>query len=104
MPDAPADQRLDGEVVLREALGSELMVHFRVRARPALTEDVRELAEDVGEVATRELDASAGSDETVMVGRFGARSTVRENERVQAAVDTRALHFFDLETGLGIYG
>jgi multiple sugar transport system ATP-binding protein len=104
VPDAPADQRLDGEVVLREALGSELMVHFRVRARPALTEDVRELAEDVGEVATRELDASAGSDETVMVGRFGARSTIRENERVQAAVDTRALHFFDLETGLGIYG
>ena len=103
-PDAPADQRLGGEVVLREALGSELMVHFKVRARAALTDDVRELAEDVGEVATRDLDAVAGTDETVMVGRFGARSAVSENERVQAAVDTRALHFFDLETGLGIYG
>ena len=90
--------------MLREALGSELMVHFQVRARPALTEDVRELAEDVGEVATTRARRFRRSDETVMVGRFGARSTIRENERVQAAVDTRALHFFDLETGLGIYG
>ena len=80
------------------------MVHFTVRARAALTDDVRELAEDVGEVATRDLDAVAGTDETVMVGRFGARSAVSEHERVQAVVDTRALHFFDLETGLGIYG
>jgi multiple sugar transport system ATP-binding protein len=39
----------------------------------------------------------------IIVGRFGARSRVREGEQVEAAVDTRALHFFDAETGLGIY-
>jgi multiple sugar transport system ATP-binding protein len=38
-----------------------------------------------------------------IVGRFGARSRVRVGETAEVAVDTRALHFFDPETGLGIY-
>ena len=38
-----------------------------------------------------------------IVGRFGARSRVREGEVAEVAVDTRTLHFFDPETGLGIY-
>ena len=38
-----------------------------------------------------------------MVGRFGARSKARKGEPIKVAVDTRALHFFDPETGLGIY-
>ena len=47
-PDTPEDQRLRGVVVLREPLGSEIVAHFTVNAPPALTEDVRELARDVG--------------------------------------------------------
>src|SRR5690349_8104771 len=47
-PDTPPESRLRGKVELRESLGSEIMVHFSVDARPAYTEDVRELAEDVG--------------------------------------------------------
>ena len=38
-----------------------------------------------------------------MVGRFGARSKVEQGDDVEAAVDTRSLHFFDPETSLGIY-
>ena len=38
-----------------------------------------------------------------LVGRFGARSKARKGEPTKVAVDTRALHFFDPETGLGIY-
>jgi multiple sugar transport system ATP-binding protein len=101
--DTPPDRRLHGEVVLREALGSEIMVHFTVEAQPALTEDVRELAQDVGdERALQEHDQGAPS-KTTMVGRFGARSRVAQGETAEVAVDTRALHFFDPETGLGIY-
>ena len=44
-----------------------------------------------------------GAAQTTMVGRFGARSRVREGDQAEVAVDTRALHFFDPETGLGIY-
>jgi multiple sugar transport system ATP-binding protein len=101
--DLPADRRLRGQVVLREALGSEIVVHFKVRARPALTEDVRELAQDLGDLAVQGLVEEDGATETVMVGRFSARSGIREGESGEVAVDTRALHFFDIETGVGIY-
>jgi multiple sugar transport system ATP-binding protein len=100
--DTPSDRRIQGNVVLTEALGSEIMVHFNVDARPALTEDVRELAKDVGsDLAEEERAAEAG--ETTLVGRFGARSEVKVGDRAEVAVDTRALHFFDPETGSGIY-
>jgi multiple sugar transport system ATP-binding protein len=99
---APEDKRLRGKVELTEALGSEIMVHFTIDAPPALTEDVRELAQDVGDERAVE-QAKEGAQQTTMVGRFGARSQIREAETADVVVDTRALHFFDPETGLGIY-
>jgi multiple sugar transport system ATP-binding protein len=90
--------KLRGNVVLREALGSEIMVHFTVDARPALTEDVRELAADVGG------ELPSATHETTVVARFNAHSRVREGEPADVAVDTSELHFFDPESGLGIYG
>ena len=38
-----------------------------------------------------------------MVGRFGPRSRIKNGDTIDVAVETGALHFFDLETGLGIY-
>jgi multiple sugar transport system ATP-binding protein len=99
--DTPADRRLRGDVELREALGSEIMVHFRTDAKQAVTDETRELQKDVGAPDTPA--AVADSSGSTLVGRFGARSAVREGETVEVAVDTRALHFFDPETGLGIY-
>ncbi|MEP6893427.1 MAG: sn-glycerol-3-phosphate ABC transporter ATP-binding protein UgpC [Gaiellaceae bacterium] len=97
----PSDTRLKGRVELREALGSEIMVHFTIDAPPARTEQITELQEDVhGEDA--DLTAESAT-ESLLIGRFGARSRVQEGEEFEAAVDTRALHFFDPETGLGIY-
>jgi multiple sugar transport system ATP-binding protein len=99
--DSPPDRRLKGEVELREALGSELMVHFAIDAPPAMTEEVQELAEDAGTTAE---DLQGGDKHrAVLVGRFGADSQVRESQGAEIAVDTRALHFFDPETGLAIY-
>jgi multiple sugar transport system ATP-binding protein len=101
--DAPADRRLRMRVQLREALGSEVIVHARIAARPAETEQVEELAEDLG---VRTLDGAAGDGaaaETTIVGRLSPHSTVREGEMAEVVVDTRQLHFFDPETGLGIY-
>jgi multiple sugar transport system ATP-binding protein len=100
-PDVPADRRLRGTVELTEALGSEIMAHFTIDAPPALTDDVRELAQDVGDERTVEQRKEA--EHTTMVGRFGARSKIKEGETAEVAVDTRALHFFDPDTGLGIY-
>jgi multiple sugar transport system ATP-binding protein len=97
----PDDRRLKGTVELTEALGSEVMVHFSVAARQAMTEDVRELARDAGNEHAAEQRAEAAT--AMLVGRFGARSRVRPGDAIEIAVDTRALHFFDPETGLGIY-
>ena len=99
--EAPEDRRLRGEVELREALGSELMVHFTIDAPPALTEDVQELAADAGTTAA-EL-GGGDARRTVVVGRFGPDSKVREGGTAEVAVETRALHFFDTETGRAIY-
>jgi len=98
--DTPEDRRLRGKIVLREALGAEIMAHFVVDARVAMTEDVKELARDVGD---ERLVEGEGTEEATLVGRFGARSRLREGEEVEVAVDTRALHFFNPESGLGIY-
>ena len=98
--DTPPDRRLHGFVELREALGSELLVHFRVEGTQlALTEDVMELARDADSLATPE--ATGGS--AVLVGRFNVRAGVEERKPVEVAVDVRSLHFFDPETSKGIY-
>jgi multiple sugar transport system ATP-binding protein len=99
--DAPSDRRLRGKVELTEALGSEIMVHIGVGARPALTEEVRELAEEVGD--ERAVAESEEEERTTMVGRFSPRSQVKEGDSLEMVVDTTSLHFFDPETGLGIY-
>jgi len=96
--DIPDTNRLRGTVKLREALGSEIMVHTEVQAEKAVTEDVKELAEDVGD---ERLAHATGA--TPIVGRFNSRSRVREGDEVEIAVDTRTTHFFDLDTGRGIY-
>jgi multiple sugar transport system ATP-binding protein len=99
-PDTPADRRLHGVVELREALGSELVVHFTVEGTQlALTEDVKELARDADVAVVP--DATEGS--AVLVGRFNVRSGIEERKPVEVAVDIRSLHFFDPNTSKGIY-
>ena len=102
--DIPADRHIKGNIELTEALGSEIMAHFTIDAPPALTEDVKELAQDVGDERAVQEAAEGSKQQTTMVGRFSARSKVKEGEVAEVAVDTRSLHFFDPETGLGIYG
>jgi multiple sugar transport system ATP-binding protein len=99
-PDTPENRRIRGKVELVEALGSEIMAHIAVNATPAVTEDVRELRRDAG---SEDLPTETAEGGAMLVGRFGARSRVRQGDEVQVAVDTRALHFFDPETSTGIY-
>jgi multiple sugar transport system ATP-binding protein len=98
---AAQDQRLKGRLELREALGSEIMAHFAIKGAHAETDETRELAKDVGAEGTEQIGVK--EDEAVVVGRFGARSRIKVGDEVTAVVDTRALHFFDPETGNGIY-
>jgi multiple sugar transport system ATP-binding protein len=101
-PEIPEDRYIKGVLVLREPLGSEIIAHFEVDAPPALTEDVRELARDVGHEGTVQAPGE-GDTKTTMVGRFGPRSRVRSGDIIDVAVDTSGVHLFDVESGAGIY-
>lgn len=96
---AASEARLRGVVELREALGSELLVHVRTDARPAVTEDVRSVVGDVDEAAVDLLERQAAGEGAMVVARFDSRSRARVNDTVEMAVDVERLQFFDPATG-----
>ena len=90
-----------GQAELREALGSEVLMHFSVHASAAITDEVRELAEDVGNDRVIEQLGSPGR--TTLVGRFSPRTRIREGDTIEVTIEEDALHFFDPSTGGVIY-
>jgi multiple sugar transport system ATP-binding protein len=99
VPQAPSDALLHGTVELREALGPELFIHFSApHVQPADTTSIADLPRDTSLVGMN------GESGAILIARFDARSQVREGGAIDAVVDTATLHFFDAETGAGIYG
>jgi multiple sugar transport system ATP-binding protein len=96
--DAPNDRRFRTTVELREALGSEVLVHFSVAEAPVMTEDTKELARDMGVHDTQKRGATTST----FVARLDPRTRAQERESIELVVDTARLHFFDPQTGLGI--
>ena len=90
---------------VREALGAEVLAHFTIDARQAMTDEMRELAEDVGDDrGASQFAAGAPATAAALVGRFSPRTKVAEGDTVEVSVDPQALHFFDPTTGAAIYG
>jgi multiple sugar transport system ATP-binding protein len=86
-----------GDVDLVEALGSELLVHFRTDARVVQPEG---LAKGVdGEELPGESPESVNDN----VARIAPRHAVRAGERFQFSISPERLEFFDLQTGLAIW-
>jgi multiple sugar transport system ATP-binding protein len=92
--EAAADGRMQAVVSLRETMGPEAYLHFRVKAPP--------IAQTRGSAGSGPEEGGNGSspsvDETTFVARVSARTRAREGDRVELAVDTTALHFFDPAT------
>jgi multiple sugar transport system ATP-binding protein len=99
--EAPPDRRLAATVDIREDMGSEVFVHFGSGGRPVRGEDVAAAVGAEAIEATREQAKEKGS---LFVARVGRDSRAREGEPVELLVTTNRLHFFDPETGNGIYG
>jgi multiple sugar transport system ATP-binding protein len=94
----PPDVLLHGTVELREALGPELFIHFTApQLQAADTASIADLPRDT---STLGMNGDSGA---MLVGRFDARSQAHEGGTVDAVVDTASFHFFDPETGAGIY-
>ena len=102
--DAPAERRIPATVSLREDLGAEVLVHFAVSAPPVLTDDTRELADDIGEEILQTTEANAATGTSIFLARLSPSTKAREGDPIELAVDVNRLHFFDPKTGLGIYG
>jgi multiple sugar transport system ATP-binding protein len=100
VPGAPDDRRFSAVVDIREDMGSEVFVHFAVDAPPVRGEDIKAA---VGEDTIEATEAQTRRQGTLFVARVGRETRAREDERIDLVVDTRRLHFFDTETGSGIY-
>jgi multiple sugar transport system ATP-binding protein len=79
----PESQRITASVSLLEALGSEIMVHFRIDA-PTVDSGDPDAVEERGVASV----ANA-------VGRFSPRSRVRVGDTIDIAVSSENMHFFD---------
>jgi len=86
---------LDVTVDIREDMGAEIFVHFSIRARALDTSALRRIA---GEEAAEAAEAQHGHADT-WVARAPRGIAVREGDRTRLGVDTKLLHFFELETG-----
>jgi len=95
--------RLKAHVDLVEALGTETLVHFGVDAPAIVTEDMKELAADVSADQVDRLEEQAKEGRNEFVAQLDPKTRIRRGDDVELAVDTSQLHFFDPETGLGIY-
>jgi multiple sugar transport system ATP-binding protein len=96
--DAPVERRLRGVATLREALGSDALVHFNVEGSHGLARHVRELAHDVEDPAqVQELDRE--ERQITFVGRFKPHSRVALGEPIEVAIHPGAVMLFDPRTG-----
>ena len=88
------------QVDIREDMGAEVYAHFRLDADPVDSEEVLEAMEeeDVPGVVRERMRGGVP-----FIARLERGTRAREGDPLDVAVDTSRLHFFDPETGAGIY-
>jgi multiple sugar transport system ATP-binding protein len=86
-------------VDIREDMGSEVFVHFRIGGKAVLGEDVKAA---VGEEAA-EVAQTVQEKGSVWVARVDRDTKAVEQKPIDLIVDTSRLHFFDPATGDAIY-
>jgi multiple sugar transport system ATP-binding protein len=97
---APEGETISATADIREDMGSEIYLHFRVDAAPVTTAEVQEAAEDPTAIEVARAEAARGG--TPFVARIDRESSAREGQPVELHVSTQRLHFFDLESGRAI--
>jgi len=97
------DERLRVTVDLVEALGTQTLLHFTLASPVVMTDDMKDLAADVGAEQVAKLEMGAKEGRADFVAEVDPKSTVVGGERAELFIDTTQLHFFDPETSLGIY-
>jgi multiple sugar transport system ATP-binding protein len=96
-----ADRPISAAVDIREDMGSEVFIHFAVGGHPVRGADVKAA---VGADAVDAREEQARRHGSLFVARLGRGTGLREGDRAELRVTPGRAHFFDRETGLGIYG
>jgi multiple sugar transport system ATP-binding protein len=96
----PDERRLRAVVDICEDMGSEILLHFGVKAPPVRGADVTAAVGAEAMAATEEQAKEKGS---LFVARVDRGTRAREREQIELIVRTDRLHFFDPDTGNGIY-
>src|SRR5215203_3049108 len=96
----PGAHGISAVVDIREDMGSEVFVHFGVGAPPVRGKDVQAAVGAEAVEATAEQARRQGS---LFVARLGRGTRAREGDRIDLLATSDRLHFFDPETGRGIY-
>jgi multiple sugar transport system ATP-binding protein len=90
---------------IREDMGSEVYVHFNVSGDPVTSEEVVEasVVEALEDEEVRLAAERARGAGVPFVARLDRMTQVRERQKLDVEFDVSRLHFFDPDTGLGIY-
>jgi multiple sugar transport system ATP-binding protein len=91
--------QLQAKVELVEALGTETNLHFCVDAPPVITDEVLELAADLGKEEAARVEQRARQGRNEFIARVDPKTQVRTGETITLSVDTAQMHFFDPVTG-----
>jgi len=84
-------------IELREELGSDILAHVQIDAAPARSDELREVAEDAG----GDLQSTGG--QAILIARLHAEAKVVEGQLAELTIPARKIHFFDSQSGAGIY-
>jgi multiple sugar transport system ATP-binding protein len=91
--------QLRATVELVEALGTETNLHFSVDAPPVITDEVLELAADLGKEEAARVEQKARQGRNEFIARVDPRTQVTAGDTIELSVDTAQMHFFDPATG-----
>ena len=95
--------RLRGTVTALEMLGSQVLAHIEVVAKPVVSTEILEIAADIDATAASSLQRDAERERTPILAQFSRASAARVGDVVELAVATQHLHLFDLATGRAIH-
>jgi multiple sugar transport system ATP-binding protein len=96
----PAGATLDVVVDIKEDMGSEVFLHFAVDAPPVKAEALKEI---IGDEALEAAEVQTHHHGSPFIARVERGTSASEGAKSSLTVKTERLHFFDLETGDGIY-
>ncbi len=92
--DEHSGQTLTAPANLVEPMGSDVMAHLSIDARPALIGEAANIAKETGR---------AGRDNAFLVARLNPRTTVNIGDNLEVFIDTTRLHYFAPDGGAAIW-